>query len=141
MQLHQLKHKRKQKKRVGRGGKRGTYCGKGMKGQKARAGAKTAPPMRELIKKYHKLRGYRFKTLSLKNMIVNLATLEKSFESGATVNPEVLLEKKIIRRIKGKKPFVKILGQGELTKKLIIANCQVSRGAREKIEKAGGTIK
>jgi large subunit ribosomal protein L15 len=52
-----------------------------------------------------------------------------------------LLEKKLIRRIKGKMPKVKILGRGELTKKLIIKNCSVSKSAKEKIEKAGGNIK
>lgn len=63
MQLHQIQssHKRKTKKRIGRGGKRGTYCGRGMKGQKARAGAKMKPAIRDLIKKIPKLRGYKFK--------------------------------------------------------------------------------
>src|SRR4030043_532865 len=51
------KHKLKKKKRVGRGGKRGTYSGKGIKGQKSRAGRKMVPVIRELIKKYPKLRG------------------------------------------------------------------------------------
>ena len=63
MQLHDLKpnYKSKEKKRVGRGGKKGTYSGKGMKGQKSRAGRKLEPPVRGLIKRYHKLRGYKFK--------------------------------------------------------------------------------
>ena len=62
MQLHDLKpnNKSKEKKRVGRGGKKGTYSGKGMKGQKSRAGRKLEPPIRGLIKRYHKLRGYKF---------------------------------------------------------------------------------
>lgn len=63
MQLHELKpkHKRKKRKRVGRGGKRGTYSGRGIKGQKARAGRRLKPVIRELIKRYPKLRGYKFK--------------------------------------------------------------------------------
>ncbi len=63
MQLHELrpKHKLKKKKRIGRGGKTGTYSGRGVKGQKSRAGAKFEPIIRGLIKRYPKLRGYRFK--------------------------------------------------------------------------------
>jgi len=59
MQLHQIQpiHKLKKKKRVGRGGKRGTYCGRGIKGQKARAGAKIRPEIRDLIKRIPKLKG------------------------------------------------------------------------------------
>jgi large subunit ribosomal protein L15 len=64
MQLHQLKpiHKLKKRKRVGRGGKKGTYSGRGIKGQKARAGRRLKPAIRELIKRYPKLRGYKFKS-------------------------------------------------------------------------------
>ncbi len=61
MQLHELKpkHKLKRKKRVGRGGKKGTYSGKGIKGQSSRSGRKMVPIIRELIKRYPKLRGYK----------------------------------------------------------------------------------
>jgi len=52
-----------------------------------------------------------------------------------------LIEKRLIRRIRGRLPKVKILGQGKLTKKLIIEGCQASKQAKEKIEKAGGSIK
>ncbi len=81
MQLHEIKpiHKIKKPKRVGRGGKRGTYCGRGVKGQKARAGRKLKPLIREVIKKYPKLRGYRFKSKKEKLAIVNLESLEKKF--------------------------------------------------------------
>ena len=146
MQLQQLKpiHKPKKAKRIGRGGKRGTYSGHGVKGQKSRAGKKLKPLIDEIIKKYPKLRGYRQK-LKIKNKklkIMNLDILEKKFNAGEKVTPEILLEKKIIRRIKGKMPKVKILGRapGEMTKKLIIEGCQVSKSAKEKIEKAGGKI-
>jgi large subunit ribosomal protein L15 len=65
VQLHQIKpeSKRKTKKRVGRGGKRGTYCGRGLKGQKSRAGRKTRPALRDIIKRIPKKRGYRFKSI------------------------------------------------------------------------------
>lgn len=63
MQLHEIQKPegKKEKKRVGRGGKKGTYCGRGIKGQRARAGAKIRPALRDLIKKIPKIRGYRFK--------------------------------------------------------------------------------
>ncbi|HOK35099.1 MAG TPA: hypothetical protein PLL80_00755 [Candidatus Pacearchaeota archaeon] len=59
MQLHQIQptHKPKDKKRIGRGGKRGTYSGKGIKGQTSRAGAKIRPEIRDFIKKIPKKRG------------------------------------------------------------------------------------
>ncbi len=143
MQLHQLKpkHKLKRKKRIGRGGKRGTYSGRGLKGQKSRAGRKLAPVARELIKKYPKLRGYRFKRREKNLAIINIGVLEKRFESSETVSPKLLLERKLIRRIKGKLPKVKILGEGGITKKLTIKGCEASESAKEKIKHAGGTIK
>ena len=143
MELYQLKprHKLKRRKRVGRGGKRGTYAGRGVKGQRARAGRRLKPVIRELIKRYPKLRGYKFKKQAFKPAIINIETLEKKFKSGEIVDPKILLEKKLIRRIKGKVPKVKILAKGKLTKKLIIEGCQVSKSAREIIEKAGGQIK
>ncbi len=147
MQLHQLKpiHKLKKRKRIGRGGKRGTYSGRGMKGQRARAGRKMKPVIRELIKKYPKLRGYRQKlkaqSSKLKTAILNLEVLEKKFNTGEKITPEILLEKRIIRKIKGKIPLVKILAKGEISKKLIIEGCQMSESAKEKIERAGGQIK
>ncbi|HDY72738.1 MAG TPA: 50S ribosomal protein L15 [bacterium] len=143
MQLHQLKpnHKRNKGKRIGRGGKRGTYSGRGIKGQKSRAGRQMMPSIRQFVKKYPKLRGYRFKIRGQKPAIVDLKLLEKNFKKGDLVSPSSLLEKKLISRIKGKVPKVKILSRGELKKELIIKNCQVSKSAKEKIEKAKGIIK
>ncbi len=146
MQLHQLHliNKLKKRKRKGRGGKRGTYSGHGIKGQRARAGRKFKPIIRELIKRYPKLRGYKFKS-KIKNqkskiVILNLGALEKKFNSGEKINPKILLEKEIIAKIKGKMPKVKILGKGEITKILSFENCEISKSARDKIEKAGGKI-
>ncbi|NOY35811.1 MAG: 50S ribosomal protein L15 [bacterium] len=146
MQLHQIrrggpKTKNKEKKRVGRGGKRGTYSGKGMKGQKSRAGAKMRPEMRDIIKKLPKLRGYRFNAFREKPEAVNLGVLEKNFDDNAKINPQTLLEKKIIATKKGKTPLVKILSSGNITKKLSVSECQISASAKEKIEKAGGSVK
>jgi len=139
MQIHQLRPKIKSraKKRIGRGGKKGTFSGRGTKGQKSRAGAKFKPLVRGWVKRYPKLRGYKFNVQS-KSVVVSLAVLEKKFNSGDTISPAVLLEKKIIRGTKA--PLVKILSQGEITKPLIIKGCKVSQKAKEKIEKAQGKI-
>lgn len=142
MQLHELvpKHKLKKKKRIGRGGKRGTYSGKGIKGQKSRAGRKFVPVIRELIKKYPKLKGYRAKIRKGNLAVVNIGILEERFGDSEVITPKLLLGRKIIRRIKGKAPKVKILGGGKITKKLTVENCEVSKTAKEKIEKAGGKV-
>ena len=142
MQLHQLKPTRnkKAKKRIGRGGKRGSYSGKGMKGQGARAGRKFQPIIREIIKRYPKKRGYRFNSWQEKPVAVNLNVLEKSFEEKAKVSPAILAEKSIIRKQSNKLPMVKILGRGQITKAFVIEDCEISKSAKEKIEKAGGVI-
>lgn len=142
MQLHELRplHKPKKKKRIGRGGKRGTYSGRGVKGQKARAGRKLQPAIRSWLKRYPKLRGYKFKSKKQGPAILNLAILEKSFQAGEELSPKILVERKIVSKVKGKIPAVKILGKGELTKNLTIRDCQVSKTAEEKIKKAGGEI-
>jgi large subunit ribosomal protein L15 len=144
MQLNQIKPtiKKVGKKRIGRGGKKGTYSGKGIKGQKSRAGAKFEPAIRLFIKKYHKLKGYRFrKHFQEEKVIVNVFMLEKKFNSGDTVNVKSLIEKNLIRLVDKKEPLVKILSKGDITKKLNIEDCLVSKSAKEKIEKAGGSVK
>ncbi|MBI3631345.1 MAG: 50S ribosomal protein L15 [Candidatus Staskawiczbacteria bacterium] len=143
MQLHELKpkHKLKKRKRVGRGGKKGTYSGRGNKGQSARAGRKMVPIIRELIKRYPKLRGYKSFVLEDYTAVVNIDTLEKISKTGEVISPDSLIKKGIIRTIKGKAPKVKILGRGKLSKQLIIENCKVSKTAKEVIEKIGGTVK
>ena len=143
MQIHQLKptHKNKGKKRVGRGGKKGTYSGRGMKGQKSRAGRKMVPIIRELIKKYPKLRGYRSFVFDDYSAVVNLDVLEKTSKNGEIISPENLIKKGIVSKIKGRAPGIKILGNGKLTKKFVIENCKLSKSAREAVEKAGGTIR
>ncbi|OQA70577.1 MAG: 50S ribosomal protein L15 [Parcubacteria group bacterium ADurb.Bin247] len=142
MQLHDLKPtKSKSKKRVGRGGKRGTYSGRGMKGQKSRAGHKKAPVVRELLKKYHKLRGYKFNSINEKPAIVNVSDIEKLFNSGDVITPEALLEKNLIRKSSGSLPKVKVLGNGNITKKVTLKECISSKQAAQKIESAGGSVK
>lgn len=140
MQIHQLKIKSiKKKRRVGRGGKKGTYSGRGMKGQKSRSGASVNPIFEggrsTLIEHLPKMRG--FKSHRPKNQTVDLAQLEKHFADGGKVSPQSLLQKKLIDKIKVP---VKILGDGKLEKKLTIEKCLVSKSAKEKIEKVGGKI-
>ncbi len=140
MQLHTIKpsHKKIVRKRIGRGGKRGTYSGRGMKGQKSRAGAKFEPIIRQLVKRYPKLRGYRAKTRVRMQQLVTLSALNKTLNDKAVVTPKLLLEKHIISTMKGRMPGVKILGTGEVTKAFTIKGCKVSESAKAKIEKAGG---
>lgn len=148
MQLHELQPaiRRQTKKRIGRGGKRGKTSGKGHKGQKARAGNSTRPEMREIIKKLPKLRGHgknRARTVNAERpvaTVVNVAALEAAYENGATVTPATLAAHGIIAKRRGEAQLVKILGMGELTKKLTITGCQVSASAKAKIEQVGGTV-
>lgn len=136
MQLHQLKplHKSRKEKRIGRGGKRGTYSGRGIKGQKARAGHRIRPQERDIIKKIPKLRGYKFKSFHSKPAIVNLSNLEETFQNGDTVSPETLYEKRLVNRIKGKMPKVKILGRGEVTKSFTFKNVIMSASVVSKLK-------
>lgn len=140
MQLHQIKSKtiKKGKKQIGRGGKRGTYSGRGIKGQKARAGRKMRPEMRDIIKKLPKKRGYRFSAVREKAVVVNLGIIEKKFSENEKITPQTLFAKGAIKKIGGKLPKVKLLASGEISKKLLVAECQISKQAKEKIEKAGG---
>lgn len=144
MQLHELRPttKRKAKKRVGRGGKRGTYSGKGLKGQKSRAGAGIKPGFRggdtPLWKKFHKVRGSS-KKLKIKKPgfrlhhprpeIVNLRDLNRRFIEGETVSPQTLIEKGLIDKMK---KGVKILGKGRLNKKLVFKDVLMSKEIRKK---------
>jgi len=141
MQLNTLKrlHPNKKARQVGRGGTRGKTSGRGGKGQTARAGNKRRPQIRDIIKKLPKLRGYRFNSGAIKYSPVNVSSLN-IFDEGTVVTSVLLFEKKLIRKVGGVLPVVKILGKGEITKKISIAGCKISEGAKIKIEKAGGKI-
>lgn len=137
MQLHELKkiYKTRDKKRVGRGGKRGTYSGKGQKGQKSRAGKKIRPAIRDYIIKIPKQKGLKFNPLSDKPAVVNIAKLDEFFANNDVVSPKTLAEKGLIKRVKGRLPKVKILGTGDLKAKLIFKNCLFSKTVSSKLEK------
>ena len=136
MQLHHLTSPstNKSEKRVGRGGKRGTYSGKGIKGQNSRSGHRKRPAERDIVKKIPKLRGYRFKSFRPQPAVVNLRDLESRFATGQTISPETLLQAGLIVRMNGKTPKVKVLGSGELKKKLIFKDVTFSKSAQEKVK-------
>ena len=138
MQFHQLttKTKLRKEKRIGRGGKRGTYSGRGIKGQHARAGAKIRPQERDILKKIPKLRGYKFKSFRLKPSVVNLGDINSKFKARETVSPEMLWQKGLVDKIKGRFPRVKVLGGGSLNKKLKFKDVTFSAGAQAKIKGA-----
>ncbi|MDZ7611454.1 MAG: 50S ribosomal protein L15 [Candidatus Moranbacteria bacterium] len=139
MQIHELKISAgKKSKRVGRGGKRGTYSGRGMKGQKARAGFSQKATFEggktSLVQRTKKLRG--FKSLNHSKIAVNLTKLQEKFQDGDVISRKTLTEKGIIK----KKEDAKILSEGTLDKKFKIDGLAVSAQTRAKIEKAGGEI-
>ena len=101
MQLHQLKrqHPHRRKKIIGRGGKRGTTAGRGTKGQKARAGHRIRPEIREVIKRLPKRRGYRFPSRRAAPQIVSLAALARQFPTGGVISPATLAAKGLIANV------------------------------------------
>lgn len=146
MQIHEIKSKfpKKTKKRLGRGGNRGKTSGRGTKGQKARSGHRIRPEFRDFIKKIPKRRGFgknRSQALPQPEHLIEISLTDLGkFAPGETVSPQTLKEKGFISR-SVKSSFIKILGNGEINKKLTIMNCRVSNSARAKIEKAGGEVK
>jgi large subunit ribosomal protein L15 len=101
--------------------------------------------MRDLIKKLPKLRGHgknRARTVRVKAPYagVNLSVLDNSFIAGDLVNPETLYKKGLVRARGGRISYVKILGNGTLTKALKISDCSYSESAKSAVEAAGGSI-
>jgi large subunit ribosomal protein L15 len=140
--LHPNPGATKTKKRLGRGRGSGTgkTSGKGVKGQKARPGHHGARfafeggqmPMPRRIPK----RGFKNPN-RVEAFPINVSTLDKLFDTGATVDIEVLRTKGLVPKLV---EVIKILGEGELTKKLVIKAHRVSETARAKVEAAGGSV-
>jgi large subunit ribosomal protein L15 len=142
--------KRRDRKRVGRGlgSGKGRYAGRGIKGQKSRSGSHKMRAGFEggqmpIYMRLGKQRGNTskdampvgpFRTVT---QGVNVRDLERVFDAGTEVTPEVLKAKRLIRSLR---VDVKILGQGDLSKKLTVSAHSFSKSAREKIEGAGGSI-
>ena len=143
MELHQLERvpgSRRPRKRKGRGPGSGTgkRAGRGQKGQKSRSGYKVKPgfeggqmPLQRRIPKV----GFNSPNPRIYSE-VNIGRLN-DLPAGTEVTPELLKEKRIIRSLK--KSGVKILGRGELDRKLTVKAHKFTAGARKAIEEAGGT--
>ena len=123
---------------MGRGGKRGTYSGRGVKGQKSRAGARIRPAIRDFIQQIPKLRGDSSNTGapsgSYNKVIVetvSLDTIIRIFKEGGTVSPVILHEKGLVRRVRGRIPRVKILGGGTIPKNIVIKDCLLSKSIKQ----------
>ncbi len=144
MQINTLKLKAKKIKRktIGRGGKKGTYSGKGNKGQKARSGCKIDPLFEggrsTLIDHMKKKRG--FTTIASPVAVVSLADLDAKFKDGDMVNPDALVKAGLIRRAQTI-ARIKILGGTEIKAKLTISkDILASISSKKAIEKAGGKM-
>ncbi len=140
LQLNNLEKLVSKRKRVGRGGKWGTSCGRGKGGQKSRTGSNSdiKPPFEGgQMPLTRRLPQRGFTNVFKKEFtVVNLEDLELRFDDGATVDSNTLREKGLL---KGKRSCaVKILGVGALSKKLIVNADAFSKPAREAIEKIGG---
>jgi large subunit ribosomal protein L15 len=142
MLINQIRFRLKKKKRIGRGGKKGNYSGRGIKGQKARAGRRIRPAERDIILKLPKLRGIKFKPLKEKPYVVNLEDINEKFNENEVVNKETLVQKKVLKiRKSDKNPKIKILARGKLDKKLIFSSeLLFSNKAKEEILKSGSVI-
>jgi large subunit ribosomal protein L15 len=145
MRLHDLKpnpgakHRRK-RLGIGESSGHGKTSGKGHKGQKARSGGGVRPgfeggqmPLHRRLPK----RGFNNAAFKTVYGIVNLDDLEKRFEDGAAINEELLRGAGLVR---GSLDGIKILGRGQVRKKFHLEVDRISVSAREKIEKAGGTV-
>jgi len=136
-QIHNVRPQTKKRgvKRVGRGGKRGTYSGKGQKGQKSRAGHNLRPAQRDILKSIPKLRGFKNKPKQSAVFALSLSDIQKINEK--TISRETLLAHKVVSR---KYKRVKIVGTGSLTSPKEIVGIPASKSATEKIKAAGGSI-
>jgi len=138
LSIHTIKPARgakKKRKRVGRGDSsgKGTYSGRGIKGQRSRSGGKSGLKklgMRQMLLQVPKKRG--FKSVKPKNQVVNLVDINKNFKDGNLINPKILLKAGLIGTIKLP---VKILGKGELKmKNLKFEGVKMSGAVSEKVE-------
>ena len=140
--LHAPKGANKKKRIVGRGSSsgRGTTAGKGNKGQQSRSGGKVyvgfeggqMPLYRRIAR-----RGFSNYWFKKEYAIVNLAELDAKFSDGETVNRESLILKGIVGK---SEKLIKVLGNGDISKKLDVSVDKISSSAKEKIEKAGGKV-
>jgi len=145
LRLEKVQSLLKKRKTIGRGGSRGGTSGKGTKGQKARSGGGVRPgyeggqmPLARRLPK----RGFNNSDFKRSVEIVALARIAQSFDGGSTVTIDDLISKNLIEAKKSKggtnKVFVKVLGNDELKKKLIICANAFSKSASKRIQDSGG---
>ena len=145
MRLHTLKPapgSRHRRKRLGKGESSGLgkTSGKGHKGQKSRSGASIRPGFEGgQMPIYRRLprKGFNNARFKTRYAIVNVSDLEAKFEAGDTVNEESLRARGLV---KGVCDGIKVLGNGEVSKKLEVLVEKASATAREKLEKVGGSV-
>lgn len=145
-QLENLKPLVKKRKDIGRGGKRGGTSGKGHKGQKARSGGSPRLGFEGGQMPLHRRtpkRGFTNAPFKKEVEIIDLSRLESTFDAGALITKNVLIEKGILKGKKSQRIFktsfkLKVLANGELTKKLIIHADAFSKSALEAIQRVGG---
>ena len=131
------KHSNNFRRGRGHGSGNGKTAGKGHKGQKARSGAPRPGFEGGQMPLYRRIPKRGFTNRNSKEIVsINLSVLEKKFDNGATVDIDALLEAGIIKEVRD---GVKVLGNGELTKKLDVKVNAFSASAKEKIEALGGT--
>jgi len=139
--VHRGIRKHKKRKRIGRGAGsgHGKTCGRGSKGQRSRAGFSVHPTFEggqmPLVRRIPK-RGFNNRW-ALSVAIVNVGDLEARFQADDVVDLDALRAKDLA---KGRFDLLKILGDGQLTKKLKVSAHRFSKSAREKIEQAGGQV-
>lgn len=142
--IKKRKNRVKKSKRRGRGygsGVGGHTAGRGMKGQKSRAGHKSLVAFEggnvPFYRRMPKYKGFKSRSRE-KVQVINLETLGKNFKSNELVNEEKLKEKGLVKK---NSTLIKILGHGDINKKIKIEGLKTSATAEEKIKKAGGTVK
>ena len=143
MQIHELKRntKSKKKRQIGRGGKRGKTSGRGTKGQNARSSRALSfeGGALPLIKRLPFRRGKgRNKVFKIRPIAINVKALGL-LKKGSVVDLEALIKAHIVNAKDAKIYGVKILGDGDINVSLVI-KLPVSKGAKKKIEKAGGSV-
>lgn len=140
MQIHTLtpRHTNKAKKRIGRGGKRGSYSGHGQKGQQSRAGRKLRPAERDIISKFPKFRGTG-NTARRKEKVfeIYLNQLHLFSDEKGIISKKGLLKKKFISNLSSP---VKIILRGEPKTSFHIQDIPASVAAKKKIEEKGGSF-
>ncbi len=134
----------KKAKRLGRGygsGVGGHTVGRGTKGQKSRSGHKSLVAFEggnvPFFRRIHKLKGFKSRS-KINTQVMNVETISEKFKSGETVTLEKLKERGFVKK---NAQEVKVLGKGEITKKITVEGLRISPSAKEKIEKAGGSVK